>query len=143
MPANDSRNQVLQVEAGSPWARFDPDAAALLRPAMGSQRPCFRFSVPLHEETYPGDLPSSALRVPVASNRGWNHALRRRALSAQAPRFPTYFCSEATDQLVPRRQRRATAPAASIDLSWPCRYRFHRPLLDHDPRITPRGESLL
>ena len=57
--------------------------------------------------------------------------------------FRQHFCSAATDQLVPRRQRRTTAPAASIDLSWPCRYRFHRPLLDHDPRITPRGESLL
>src|SRR6266478_3221301 len=143
MPANDSRNQVLQVEDGSHWARFDPDVAAILRPAMGSQHPCVGFTVALYEGAYRAQLRSSPLRVPVASNRGWNHALRRRALSAQAPRFPPYFCSKATDQLVPRRQGRTTAPAASIDLSWPCRYRFHRPLLDHDPRITPRGESLL
>src|SRR5713226_614742 len=110
---------------------------------MGSQRPCLRFSVPLHEETYFGKLRSSPLRVPVASNRGWNQALRRRALSTQASRLPPYLCSEAFNQLVPRRQGRTTAPATSVDLSWPCRYRFHRSLLDYDPRITPRGESLL
>src|SRR5258708_37745954 len=100
---------------------------------MGSQRPGSRFLVPLYEKTYAGEVLSSQLRVRMAANRGGRYALRRWALSAEAPRFPPFLRREATDHLVPRGEVGTTALATSIDLLGSCRPRLHCPPLDDDP----------
>src|SRR5882762_5870607 len=110
---------------------------------MGSQRPGSRFSVPLYEKTYVSEVLPSQLRVRMAANRGGRYALRRWALSAEAPRFPSFLRREATDRLVPRGEGCTTAPAASVDLPGSCQPRLHCSLLDDDSGTPPGGEPPL